>query len=484
MKRKVIAGALWFAGQNVARQVISFALFVALGRMLSPANFGTVSLSASVIAIIQAFSSQGITQAVIQRSDLTEDEAEIAYTFNLLFCTTIAATLIGGCALFWYVAPPPLGDLPLVLAALATLLPLSAFYEMHQARLARSFDFHIIAGKALAGQVIGGLIAVMAAYAGANVWSLVAQQFVALTIEMAVIRSVSSWQPKLRLESKFIVHLWHFGAHLFGARLLSTIDARGPDLIIGMFSGQTPVGFFRVAKQMLDVVVSVFAYPVSSVSLPLFAAERGHVDRVRLHYLRLTEALCWLLTPPCLTLVLWAPQILTFVFGQNWRSSGSFLQILAFQGVVLGMFYLYDPLLVALGKTKEVFALRCWQTGLSFCCMLSGGFFGAESIVAGQVVALFLTTPIFFRYISSAAVITLNDFLAHVWKPNVCALAFVSVAKILDSFVGASFGISGLVAALAVGYFGYGVLFYLFASKQLRSEFLALAGRVMRPSAS
>src|ERR1700743_3143111 len=105
MKHLVVGGILWLAGQTVARQVISFVLFVALGRMLSPEDFGVVSLSASVILILQTFSSQGIAQAVIQRSDLTDSDAEVAYTFNLLVCIGLAGLVIL-CSVLFAIAFP------------------------------------------------------------------------------------------------------------------------------------------------------------------------------------------------------------------------------------------------------------------------------------------------------------------------------------------------------------------------------------------
>jgi O-antigen/teichoic acid export membrane protein len=231
---------------------------------------------------------------------------------------------------------------------------------------------------------------------------------------------------------------------------------------------------------MLDVVVSVFAMPISSVSLPLFASSQTDIERVRRVFLRMTEALCWLLVPPCLTLVFWGPVILTFVFGQKWQASGALLQIFAVQGIILGMFYLYDPLLVALGRTKEVFALRCWQTGLSYGCMLIAAPFGIQAIVAAQVVGLFLTAPIMFVYISAAIDLPLASFLKHLWKPNVFGGAFVAVVVASERSIGHDYGIVGLLGALSLSYLLYCAAFCMFGSLQLRKELFGVVQRISR----
>jgi len=81
---RIPSAILWIATQTVFRQIISLCLFVTLGRLLDPIDFGIVGLSLSILLIMQTFSAFGVVQAVVQKTDLTEHDADTAFTFNLI----------------------------------------------------------------------------------------------------------------------------------------------------------------------------------------------------------------------------------------------------------------------------------------------------------------------------------------------------------------------------------------------------------------
>ena len=76
-----------------------------------------------------------------------------------------------------------------------------------------------------------------------------------------------------------------------GARFLSTVDTRVIDIIIGSFVDQAAVGFYRVARNVFDVVMSIFAIPIQSVALPYFSSKQTETKDVRAGFLEMTEAI-------------------------------------------------------------------------------------------------------------------------------------------------------------------------------------------------
>jgi O-antigen/teichoic acid export membrane protein len=472
-RHSVSGGIAWLTSQSILRQIISFGLFVVLGRLLTPVDFGTVGLCASIIMILQSIASYGVSSAVVQKSELSDDEASVAYTINWLIAGSISAAILAtaialGC--FWF-----RGDsFPYVLGVLALSPLLSAAYEIQQARMLRLFRFDIAAKKALVAQVAGGLVAISSAFAGAGVWSLVLQQYTILAVELVVVLRASPWRPHFRLEKSFVLHLSGFGSHLMGARFLGTIETRIVDIIIGAFIDQASIGFYRVARNMFDVTTSVFATPIQSVALPYFSAKQIDVQLVKGAFLEMTEALAWLILPPFLTLAVWAPIFITTVFGAKWTASGWILQILSLQVVVYASFMLYDPLLIGIGSTKQAFRLRCWQTGISLTLCLASAHFGLVALVSAQVLSLYVAAPIMFAYIGRALDLRLETFLIRQLKPHFFALLFVAAAYGLDRCFFQQQDLPGLLAALALSYMCYGLAFLLTASDVLRARAISL----------
>jgi len=468
----------WLASQSLLRQFISFALFVVLGRLLNPVDFGTVGLCASIIMIMQSIASYGVASAVVQKPVLSDDEADVAYTINWLIAGAISLVIFLTAALLHTLQFQD-NSLPQVLAVLSLSPLLSAMYEIQQARMLRMFRFDISAKKALAAQIVSGVVAVGSAFAGAGVWSLVLQQYTALAIELVIIVLVSPWRPKVRLERNFALHLWSFGSHLMGARFLSTVDTRVIDIIIGSFVDQAAVGFYRVARNVFDVVMSIFAIPIQSVALPYFSSKQTEIKDVRTGFLEMTEAISWLMLPPFLTLAIWAPIFIIAVFGAKWAASGWILQILTVQVAVLASFSLYDPLLVGIARTRQAFRLRCWQTGVSLVLCLAAASFGMDALVAAQVLSLYVTAPIMFVYISRAVDLKPTTFLRRQFKPYFFSLLFIAGAYALDRYFFEPQNLPGLLVALSCSYACYCVAFSLFAGDTLRKRAITLFQRLV-----
>jgi O-antigen/teichoic acid export membrane protein len=481
MRRLIYSSVLWIATQTVVRQIVYFAVFVLLGRLLSPADFGTVSLCVAILAILQAFSSQGLAQAVIQKSDLSSDEASVAYTFNLIVSSALAVIIITPCVFYGlFLSTTGFDTFLSVLTVLALLVPVSALFEIHQAKLVRDFRFGVIARKTVASQILSGLIALGAALYGFGVWSLVAQQVSIVTIDLIIVRMASDWHPNYKLDRELVRHLTSFGAFLFGARFLNVVDLRSPEIVIGAVLGQSSVGFFRVARSMQDVVMSVFAQPIHGLALPLFASKQHQPADIQRTYLRMSEAISWLVFPPFAVLFFWATTLISFVFGSKWSSSGWILQILSLQCVVFAMFYLYDPLLVALGKTSSVFKVRCAQTAAGLVCLLITAMLGFEYIVYGRVVALFAATPVMFFYVAQATELKFLQLINVVWRPFLCSLAFVALTETIFLTTMSRFDIVGLIAAMALAYGFYCATFFVFATPDLRTAAAGMVGQFTR----
>ena len=68
-KSLVIQGAFWKFAERIAAQAVSVIVTIILARLLSPAEYGTVSLVMVFITIANIFVTSGFGQALIQKKD-------------------------------------------------------------------------------------------------------------------------------------------------------------------------------------------------------------------------------------------------------------------------------------------------------------------------------------------------------------------------------------------------------------------------------
>ena len=197
LKKKTVKGVAWTSLDQIAGLGFGFVIGVILARLLSPDDYGLLAMITVFNAIAYTFISSGFGTALVRKPDLTEDDNTTAFCFNF-----VVAIIMTG--ILWLIAPwvadfydnPILTDLVRVEAF---LLIVSALGIVQQTQLSRALNFKAKMIINISSQIIAGVIAIIAAYQGCGVWSLVIQHFVSGLISLALLWFFSPWRPRGRI---------------------------------------------------------------------------------------------------------------------------------------------------------------------------------------------------------------------------------------------------------------------------------------------
>ena len=74
--------AIWSFIEKFAMQGVGFVIGIVLARLLSPTDYGTVGLAAIFLAICNVFIEAGFGNAIIRKTDRTENDLSTALIFN------------------------------------------------------------------------------------------------------------------------------------------------------------------------------------------------------------------------------------------------------------------------------------------------------------------------------------------------------------------------------------------------------------------
>ena len=96
---RVFSNLFWKFGERISSQLVSFIVSIVLARLLSPTEYGTISLILIFITIAEVFVTSGFGSALIQKLDADNiDFSSVFYVnivfscffiFNHIFCITI-----------------------------------------------------------------------------------------------------------------------------------------------------------------------------------------------------------------------------------------------------------------------------------------------------------------------------------------------------------------------------------------------------------
>lgn len=94
MKRKLTASNVWTVTANVFNTVSTMVVFIALARLLTPAQFGIVAFASVFIEFSRILVGAGIPDALIQRPDWDRDVSSTAFWTNIVIGVSIPRSCV------------------------------------------------------------------------------------------------------------------------------------------------------------------------------------------------------------------------------------------------------------------------------------------------------------------------------------------------------------------------------------------------------
>jgi O-antigen/teichoic acid export membrane protein len=384
--RTVRAGR-WRLASALVSGLFQFAIAALLARLLSPEEFGLVTLAMVVIGFARFFSDLGIAAALVQRRELTERHIRSAFTISAVLGAAMAA-LLG------FVAP--LGGVLLneprvtpILRALALSFVVQGCGLVAGAQLRRSLNFRRLFFIDVSAHVSGyGGAAITLALLGYGVWSLV---WGALTQALlgCVAQYAATRHPLRPLIGRHeLRELLGFGLGASFGGVVNYAAINADNFIVGRFMGAAALGLYSRAYNMMNLPQVYVASVISGVLFPALSEVQGEPDRLRNGFLKATELTAMAAGPVMAGMVVAAPHLVVTLYGPHWTGSIAPLQILCGAGYFRALYHLGGVTAYSAGRVPDALKRQVLYAALVITGSLVGIRFGITGVAAGVAVAV------------------------------------------------------------------------------------------------
>jgi O-antigen/teichoic acid export membrane protein len=477
LQRRVARGLTWTVIHTWGGQALSLVVFVILARLLTPADFGLVALAAVFVALAQLIVDQGLGDAIVQRREVTPSHVDTAFWVAL--ATGAVLTVVA------YLLAAPIGaavsqpELVPVLQVLSVTFVLSALTSIPIALLTRQLAFRLLAIRAIVAIVVGGVVGIGMALAGAGVWALVGQQLASAAISVVLLWAVTDWRPGLRASRQEFGELFGFGIRVVGSDILGFISRNADNFLIGVFLGTIPLGIYAVGYRILDTSQRLLINVARKITFPAFSRLQHDPERMRRAYLRSTRAASVLIVPGYVGLALVAPELVLTLFGSQWREAGPVAAILFAGGPVLGLQAFSGSLLYAAGRPDVVLRFRVITTVANVAGFAAAVSFGIGAVALAFTLRGYLLLPLLLAWTRRATGVTAADHARAVRGTLLATAVMAAVLLLLKLAVGDRLVPAALLATeVVVG--GLSVLATLWlVERQLLDDLLTVAGHAV-----
>lgn len=331
LKKKTVKGVAWTSLDQVATLGFGFVIGVILARILSPDDYGLLAMITVFNAIAYAFINSGFGNALVRKPDLTENDNSTAFYFNI-----VAGVVMAG--VIWLIAPlvAMFYDKPILCQLLRVeglLLIVSSFTIVQNAQLTRALNFKAKMIINVASQVLAGAIAIVAAYRGFGVWSLVIQHIASGIIRMILLWVISPWRPRGQWDKRSFGYLWGYGSKLLASGLLDTIYGNIYPIIIGKFYSAADLGQYSRAQGYASMPSTSLTGVIQQVTFPVLSQIQDDDQRLGNNYRRMLRFTVFLVFPIMIGMAVLAHPLVVSLVTDKWIQCVPYLQIICFSSM-------------------------------------------------------------------------------------------------------------------------------------------------------
>lgn len=387
LDRSLLAGVAWTGAAKWSTQILSWAITILVARILTPSDFGLVTMATVFLSIVMMLSEFGVGVAVITLRELPDKQLRQLNAFSVLLGaagTSLTALLAYPLGAFFR-APA----LPPVLLLVGITFLVTSLQTVPAALLRRELRFRTLALVDLARGILVPAVTLVGALLGLRYWALALGSVTGAVIASAmvlVLRRVGFERPS----AGGLAHALHFSRDILIGRLAWVVYQDGDFAVAGRRLGQAAVGDYSMAWTLATAPIEKVTMVLSEVTPSLFSAVQEDRLAIRRYFLNLTEILCLATFPASVGLALVSRDLVAALLGANWAGAAAPLALLALYAGARSVAVLYPHVLTATRDTRFLM----WLTIAGAVCLLTGFVVGSSWGPTGIAAAWLLIHPV------------------------------------------------------------------------------------------
>ena len=460
LREKVTRGLGWKLLTVTIAQVSQSFVAILLAHLLVPQDFGLAGMALAFSGIATILTDLSLGAALVQRRVLTERDR------STVFWTTAAGGLLW-CLVGIGISPlvadffrePQVAPL---FAAVSVGFLFTALAQTQTALLTREMRFRSLQLRQIAATLVGAVVAVALALAGAGPWAIIAQLLCTYGISAVLLWTVSPWRPQFIFSRESFRTLGSFGVKSLVSKLLLYINLNGDNLLIGRFLGTEALGIYAVAYNVMLLPMSRVTMPIRDVFYAAFARLQHDQRRLGDAWLRVNRLASAVVVPAFVGLLVVAPDFVPVVLGSQWDSVIPVLQLLSLAGIAQSFQSFNGNVYQAYGRPGLFLTFMLFSTTVTFGGFVIGLHWGvagvAGSFAVARTIVLFANTWQMCRLIKLSLARTFRSYVEVLWKAT-----FMGIVIYLSRVALIHWGTPAWARLLILTILGAGVYFGLVA---------------------
>lgn len=422
--KDTLNATLWSALAEIIAKIVSPAVFLILTHILSPSDFGVVSVATTILGLIYVVSDMGTSKVLIQTED---DEDNMTTLYNAAFYLNIFVGIVFFLIVFlfskelasFYSQPQSES----VIKVMSVQILLYSLCSVQNAIRKRNLDFRFLFYTRLITICSPLLIALPIAFFGGGYWAIVFGTIAGALLNAVVLWVKSEWRPIFDID-------WHIIYRIIGKSIWNTIEQICvwipvclDTFLISKFLSINDLGLYTTSKTLFNTAIGILFTPILPVLFSAFSRYQNSGQLLK-EALLFSQKVVFLLGASLgLFVYIFDSYISDCFFSTTWTGISSILGIMF---LIMGLESFYSVYVEGV-RSKGCFKEISVNTSVSILVAIPFLFlsvkYGLSHYVVVRSLALYIHYPGIFYLLDRKIGIS--------FKQSVCNVRFILISIIV-----------------------------------------------------
>jgi O-antigen/teichoic acid export membrane protein len=472
MSTSVNRGLAWLGFASTAVGLLDLvALLIILNNWVSGDDYGIATLALWMFPVLDQIGDLGMSAALIQRDDHTEQRISTVFWVNLLLSVALMALLGGVAPLLSTIFGHAIVGYMVLAYGLKLVMQNGCIIPI--AMLKRELRFKEVAIIKVFANLAEFFAKIGFAWAGYGIWAFVLGPLARTLVYVIATQARWPYRPRWMFDLREAREYITFGLRTSSSQILFYFYTNVDYPIVGFFFGKTGLGLYKIAYEVVLEPVRIISNVVVDAAFPTFARLRHSKDQLVARFVSLTKLNLITVMSYAMVVLVAAPEVLQVLFPKMTAASDA-VRILCLVAVLRSVGYVVPPLLDGIGKPERTLTyMTCAAITMPIMYWLGANALGDTIGFKSVAVAWAVGYPIAFAVLVYMATHTIGwsalKYLRSVIGVALCLAAGGGVAALVRYPLSAQTGAIKLLATAATVVLTSGFLLAYTQGLSLRS---------------
>jgi PST family polysaccharide transporter len=414
LRRTAVRGAGAAIAGSAGSFTVQIGSVVILARLLTPSDFGIVTMVTTFSLLLRSFGLNGFTELIMQREEITDSLASNFFWINLGTGAILALAFASSgrlLALFYHNSA-----VLRVTQGMSLTIVIGCLGYIHTGLLQRAMQFRSTAIINFVGQVLQYVVSIVLAIAGWHYWALVWGSVTQTAVVAIGAWLVCKWVPSWPSLASGTGSGFKFAMNVYSHFAFSYTTRNTDNLLVGWRFGARALGFYKKAYDLFVLPESQLLAPLSAVAVSTLSRVTQDREQFQRYFLRMISVLALVGMGIGADFALVGVDLFRFLLGPGWEEAG---RIFALFGPGIGVMLLYNThgwIHLSIGRPERWFRWGLMEFACTVTLFLLTLRWGPSGIAFAWTASYFLLMLPGFSYAGKPIGLGIRPVLAAIWK--------------------------------------------------------------------